>query len=112
MKEDPSMFENLSQLALQQYWWLIVSLLGAIFVFLTFVQGGGTMLFTIAKNEEEKTLLINALGRKWEFYLYYPCNFWRSFLCFLSLVLFYLFWWRLLGMVCHFDLVCHTSHLV
>lgn len=67
MKEDPSMFENLSQLALQQYWWLIVSLLGAIFVFLTFVQGGGTMLFTIAKNEDEKTLLINALGRKWEF---------------------------------------------
>jgi cytochrome d ubiquinol oxidase subunit II len=61
------MFENLSHLALQQYWWLIVSLLGAIFVFLTFVQGGGTMLFTIAKNEKEKTLLVNALGRKWEF---------------------------------------------
>lgn len=61
------MFENLSHLALQQYWWLIVSLLGAIFVFLTFVQGGGTLLFTIAKNENEKTLLINALGRKWEF---------------------------------------------
>jgi len=65
--EDFTMFENLSHLALQQYWWLIVSLLGAIFVFLTFVQGGGTLLFTIAKNEREKTLLINALGRKWEF---------------------------------------------
>lgn len=61
------MFENLSHFALQQYWWLIVSLLGAIFVFLTFVQGGGTLLFTIAKNENEKTFLINALGRKWEF---------------------------------------------
>lgn len=61
------MFENLSHFALQQYWWLIVSLLGATFVFLTFVQGGGTLLFTIAKNENEKTLLINALGRKWEF---------------------------------------------
>ena len=61
------MFVYLSHFALQQYWWLIVSLLGAIFVFLTFVQGGGTLLFTIAKNENEKTLLINALGRKWEF---------------------------------------------
>lgn len=61
------MFEALSLLSLQQYWWLIVSLLGALFVFLTFVQGGGTLLFTIAKNETEKTLLVNTLGRKWEF---------------------------------------------
>lgn len=60
------MFETLSLLSLQQYWWLIISLLGALFVFLTFVQGGETLLFTIAKNEEEKTLLINTLGRKWE----------------------------------------------
>ena len=61
------MFETLSLLTLQQYWWLIVSLLGALFVFLMFVQGGGTLLFTIAKNEEEKSLLVNTLGRKWEF---------------------------------------------
>lgn len=61
------MFESLSLLSLQQYWWLIVSLLGALFVFLTFVQGGGTLLFTVAKNETEKTLLVNTLGRKWEF---------------------------------------------
>ncbi|MBL7971548.1 MAG: cytochrome d ubiquinol oxidase subunit II, partial [Prolixibacteraceae bacterium] len=61
------MFETLSLLSLQQYWWLIVSLLGALFVFLTFVQGGGTLLFTIAENETEKTLLVNTLGRKWEF---------------------------------------------
>jgi len=60
------MFETLSLLSLQQYWWLIISLLGALFVFLTFVQGGETLLFTVAKNEEEKTLLINTLGRKWE----------------------------------------------
>ncbi|HAH25863.1 MAG TPA: cytochrome d ubiquinol oxidase subunit II [Prolixibacteraceae bacterium] len=60
------MFETLTLLSLQQYWWLIVSLLGALFVFLTFVQGGETLLFTVAKNEEEKTLLINTLGRKWE----------------------------------------------
>lgn len=61
------MFESLSLLSLQQYWWLIVSLLGALFVFLMFVQGGETLFFTIAKNEEEKTLLVNTLGRKWEF---------------------------------------------
>ena len=61
------MFETLSLLTLQQYWWLIISLLGALFVFLTFVQGGETLLFTIAKNEKEKALLINTLGRKWEF---------------------------------------------
>ena len=61
------MFETLSLLTLQQYWWLIISLLGALFVFLTFVQGGETLLFTVAKNEKEKALLINTLGRKWEF---------------------------------------------
>jgi len=61
------MFETFSLITLQQYWWLIVSLLGALFVFLTFVQGGGTLLFTIAKNETEKTLIINTMGRKWEF---------------------------------------------
>jgi cytochrome d ubiquinol oxidase subunit II len=61
------MFETLSLLNLQQYWWLIVSLLGALFVFLMFVQGGETLFFTIAKNEEEKSLLVNTLGRKWEF---------------------------------------------
>ncbi len=61
------MFGDLSQLALQHYWWLLVSLLGALLVFLMFVQGGQTLLFTLGKTEKEKTMLINALGRKWEF---------------------------------------------
>ena len=52
---------------LQQYWWFIVSLLGALLVFLLFVQGGQTLIFTVAKNEEERRMVINALGRKWEF---------------------------------------------
>ena len=47
------MFETLSHLALQQYWWVIISLLGALFVFLTFVQGGQTLLYTIGKTESE-----------------------------------------------------------
>jgi cytochrome d ubiquinol oxidase subunit II len=61
------MFETLSHLALQQYWWVIVSLLAAILVFLMFVQGGQTLIYSLGKTEMEKTILINALGRKWEF---------------------------------------------
>jgi len=61
------MFENLSHLALQQYWWVLVSILGALFVFLTFVQGGQTLLYSVAKTELEKTIVLNTLGRKWEF---------------------------------------------
>ncbi|PLW95846.1 MAG: cytochrome d ubiquinol oxidase subunit II [Marinilabiliales bacterium] len=60
------MFENLSLLALQQYWWFIVSLLAALLVFLMFVQGGQTFLFNFAKSDEEKSLMVNTLGRKWE----------------------------------------------
>ncbi len=61
------MFENLSLNILQHYWWILVSVLGALFVFLTFVQGGQTLLYTIGKTEGEKTIILNTLGRKWEF---------------------------------------------
>jgi cytochrome d ubiquinol oxidase subunit II len=61
------MFGNLSYLALQQYWFVIVSLLGAILVFLFFVQGGQTFIFRIGKSPSERTIIVNALGRKWEF---------------------------------------------
>jgi cytochrome bd ubiquinol oxidase subunit II len=61
------MFESLSYFALQQYWWAIISLLGSILVFLLFVQGGQTLLYTLGKNEAERTILVNSLGRKWEF---------------------------------------------
>jgi cytochrome d ubiquinol oxidase subunit II len=61
------MFETLSHLALQQYWWLLVSLLGAILVFLMFVQGGQTLIYSVGKTEIERSMLVNALGRKWEF---------------------------------------------
>lgn len=61
------MFEAFSYISLQHYWWMIVSLLGAILVFLMFVQGGQTLIYTIGKTNEERTLLINLLGRKWEF---------------------------------------------
>lgn len=61
------MFENLSHLALQQYWWVIISLLASFLVFLMFVQGGQTLIYTIGKTNMERTMLVNALGRKWEF---------------------------------------------
>jgi len=61
------MFGNLSLLELQQYWYIIVSLLGSILVFLFFVQGGQTFLFRIGKSDAERTILVNSLGRKWEF---------------------------------------------
>ena len=51
---------------LQQYWWFVVSLLGALFVFLTFVQGANTMIFSLGKTEEERRIIINSTGRKWE----------------------------------------------
>lgn len=51
---------------LQHYWWLIISLLGALLVFLLFVQGGQSMLYTIGKTPEDKNLIANSLGRKWE----------------------------------------------
>lgn len=52
---------------LQHYWWFVISLLASLLVFLLFVQGGQTLIYTIGKNELEKTMLINSLGRKWEF---------------------------------------------
>jgi cytochrome d ubiquinol oxidase subunit II len=61
------MFESLSHLALQQYWWIIISVLGGALVFLMFVQGGQTLIYQIGKNKDERTMLINSLGRKWEF---------------------------------------------
>ena len=52
---------------LQQYWWLLVSLLGALFVFLTFVQGANSMIFSLGRDETQRQLIINSTGRKWEF---------------------------------------------
>lgn len=52
---------------LQHYWWFIISLLGGLLAFLLFVQGGQSMLFSLSKTEDERRLLVNVLGRKWEF---------------------------------------------
>lgn len=52
---------------LQHYWWAIISLLAGILVFLLFVQGGNSMIFSLGKTEDEKRMMINSTGRKWEF---------------------------------------------
>lgn len=52
---------------LQHYWWLIISILGALLVFLLFVQGANTLIFSLGKTAEERRLVVNSTGRKWEF---------------------------------------------
>ncbi len=52
---------------LQHYWWFIISLLGALLVFLLFVQGGNSTLFCLGKTDDQRRLLVNSTGRKWEF---------------------------------------------
>ena len=52
---------------LQQYWWFLVSLLGALLVFLLFVQGANSLVFSLGRTDEERRLIINSTGRKWEF---------------------------------------------
>lgn len=52
---------------LQHYWWFVVSLLGALLVFLLFVQGGNSLLFCLGKTDQQRRMLVNSTGRKWEF---------------------------------------------
>lgn len=60
------MFSNLSYLTLQQYWWIIISVLASLLVFMMFVQGGQTLVWQLAKNQKERSILINSIGRKWD----------------------------------------------
>ncbi len=60
------MFNNLSYITLQQYWWIIISVLASTLVFMMFVQGGQTLIWQIAKNQKERSVLINSIGRKWD----------------------------------------------
>lgn len=60
------MFFGLDHSELQVYWWVIQSLLGGLLVFMFFVQGGQGLIDRLSSNEDEKSLLITCLGRKWE----------------------------------------------
>ena len=52
---------------LQHYWWFLIALLGALLVFLLFVQGGLSLIPALARTDEERDMLVNSVGRKWEF---------------------------------------------
>ena len=56
----------ISNAFLQDYWWMIISLLAGLLVFLMFVQGGQTFVFTLPRTDIQRTMIANALGRKWE----------------------------------------------
>lgn len=60
------MIGSLDITTLQQLWWLLVSVVGSLFLFLIFIQGGQTLLWQVAKTDEEKALILNSLGKKWE----------------------------------------------
>ena len=60
------MFETYSLFTLQQYWWVLISLLGGLLVALMFVQGGQTLIYQAGKTDLERTMIVNALGHKWE----------------------------------------------
>ncbi len=51
---------------LQHYWWFLIALLGGLLVFLLFVQGGNALIFLAGRNEEDRALIVNSTGRKWE----------------------------------------------
>ncbi|MDO5035765.1 MAG: cytochrome d ubiquinol oxidase subunit II [Porphyromonas sp.] len=54
-------------LFLQHYWWFIISLLAGLLVFLLFVQGGQTFIFSLGKSTLDRRMIVNSTGRKWEF---------------------------------------------
>ncbi len=61
------MFEQMSYETLQAYWWIIIAFLGGALVFLLLVQGGQTLFNELAETDEEKSVLVNIIGHKWEF---------------------------------------------
>ena len=72
---------------LQQYWWFVVSFMGAFLVFFLFVQGGNSLIFCLGRTPEERRLIINSTGHKWEFTFTTLATFGASF--FASFPLFY-----------------------
>ncbi len=52
---------------LQEYWWLLISVIGGALAFLLFVQGGQSMLASLPADGSQRKLMLNVLGRKWEF---------------------------------------------
>ena len=94
---------ELNEIFYQHYWWFLISTLGALLVFLLFVQGGQTLLSTLAKEPIERSMLVNSLGRKWEF---------TFTTLVVSSILFYEFRRRILVVDGYLVQLYHTSCLV
>jgi len=84
------MFENLTYLTLQHYWWAVVASSWRYPRFYVFCAGvGQTLIYTLGKTDTQKKIVVNALGRKWDLTFYYSGNIWRSSICLISSILFY-----------------------
>lgn len=97
---------------LQHYWWFLVSLLGALLVFLLFVQGGQSLLFSIGKTELEQKMLLNSTGRKWEFTFTTLVTFGGAFFAFFPFILLDQFRRCLLGVDAHSALLRDTGRIL
>ena len=51
---------------LQNYWWVLIALLGGLLVALMFVQGANLHLGNRALSDIQKRMILNSTGRKWE----------------------------------------------
>ncbi|MCD8304623.1 MAG: cytochrome d ubiquinol oxidase subunit II [Prevotellaceae bacterium] len=56
----------MSYVFLQHYWWFLVSLLGALLVFMMFVQGANSAIACLSRSETERRMIVASTGRKWE----------------------------------------------
>ncbi len=98
---------------LQHYWWFVISLLGALLVFLLFVQGGQSLLFNLGKTELQQKMMLNSTGRKWEFTFTTLVTFGGAF--FASFPLFYstsfggAYWVWTIILICFVIRLYHTS---
>ncbi len=77
----------ISHAFLQDYWWMIISLLAGLLVFLMFVQGGQSFIFSLPRNDMQRKMMVNALGPQMGVHLHYPCHFRRSLLCLIPAIL-------------------------
>lgn len=68
---------------LQAYWWFLISLLGALLVFLMFVQGANTLIFCLGGTSSHHQFHRKEVG----VYLYHPRHIWRSVLRIISSLL-------------------------
>lgn len=60
------MFEEMTLEQLQIYWWVLIGILGAALVFLLFVQGGQSLIYTLGKEKKDRDMMLSCLAHRWE----------------------------------------------